>query len=87
MQFFLSYLTHRHFWGGGVEPGSAPQMHCNENSKQIFPEMKLFDLVPNFYTHVAVSDLYIPTVGPQTQYSKIGGPIVGIYKPLRDTSI
>jgi hypothetical protein len=24
----------------------------------------------------------IPTIGPQTEYSKIGGPIVGIYKSL-----
>jgi hypothetical protein len=47
----------------------------------IFPEMKLRGLVP----HVSVSDLYIPTIGPQTQYSKKGGPIIGIYKLLRDT--
>ncbi len=60
-------------------------MHCNENSRQIFPEMKLRGLVPNFYIHVSVNDLYIPTIGPQTQYSKIGGPIVGIYESLTDT--
>ncbi len=42
-------------------------MHCPENSKQIFPEMKLRGLVPNFETHVSVSDLYIPTYSPQTQ--------------------
>ncbi len=29
--------------------------------------------------HVSVNDLYIPTISPQTQYSKIGGPIVRIY--------
>ncbi len=52
-------------------------MHCTENSKKIFLEMKLRGLVPNFYFHVSVSDLNIPTIGPQTQYSKIG--IVGIY--------
>ncbi len=59
-------------------------MHCTENWKQIFPEMKLLRLVPNVYIHVFVSDFYIPTIGPQTQYSKIGGPIVGIYKSLTD---
>jgi hypothetical protein len=59
-------------------------MHCTENSKQIFPEMKLRGLFPNFYIHVSVSDLYIPTIGQQTQYSKIGGRIVGIYKSLTD---
>ncbi len=61
------------------------QMHCTQNPKQIFPEMKLRGFVPNFYIHVSVSDLCIPTIGPQTQYSKIGGPIVGIYKLLTDT--
>ncbi len=62
-------------------------MHSIENSKQIFLEMKLRGLLfPNFYTHVSVSDLYIPTIGPLTQSSKyVGGPIVGIYKSLTDT--
>jgi hypothetical protein len=58
------------------------QMHCIENSKQIIPEMKLRGLVPNFHIHVSVSDLYDPTIGLQTQYSKIGGQIVGIYKSV-----
>jgi len=31
---------------------SALQRHYTENSKQIFPEMKLRSLVPNFYIHV-----------------------------------
>jgi hypothetical protein len=61
------------------------QMHYTENSKQIFPEIKLRGLVPNFYIHVSVSNLYIPTIGPQMQYSKIGRPIVAIYKSLTDT--
>ncbi len=47
-------------------------MNFTENSKQIFPEMKLRGLVPNFYIHVSVHDLYIPMIGPQTQYNKIG---------------
>jgi hypothetical protein len=55
-------------------------MHCTENSKQIFPEMELRGLVPNFHIFVSVADFYIPTIGPQTQYSEIGGPIVKIYK-------
>jgi len=54
-------------------------MHCPENSKQIIPDVKLRGLGPNFYIHESVSDLYIPTIGPQTQYSKIGGRIVGIF--------
>jgi hypothetical protein len=36
---------------------------CTKNSKQIFPEMKLRGLVPNFYIHISVSDLYIPMIG------------------------
>jgi hypothetical protein len=61
-------------------------MYCIVNSKQIFPENKLRGLVPNFYIHVYVCEhLYIPTIGPQTLYCKIGGPIVGIYKSLTDT--
>jgi hypothetical protein len=42
------------------------QTHCTENSKQIFPGMKLHSLVHNSYIHVSVSDLYIPTSGPPT---------------------
>jgi hypothetical protein len=37
-------------------------LHCTENSKQIFPEIKLRGLVSNFYIHVSVSDT--PTIGP-----------------------
>jgi hypothetical protein len=54
-------------------PFSGP-MHCTENSRQIISEIKLCGLVPNSYIHVSVSDLYILTIGPKTQYSKIGGP-------------
>ncbi len=41
---------------------SALQRHHTENSKQIFPEMKLSSLVPNSYIHFSVNDLYIPTI-------------------------
>jgi hypothetical protein len=41
--------------------------------------MELHGLVSNFYIHVSVSDLYIPKIGPQTQFCKIGGPTMGIY--------
>jgi hypothetical protein len=37
--------------------------------------MKLCGLVPNFCINVFMSDLYIPWIGPQTLYRKIGGPI------------
>jgi|LakMenE01Jun11ns_1017448.scaffolds.fasta_scaffold8823325_2 hypothetical protein len=48
----------------------ARQRHYTENSKQIFPEMKLRGIVLNSYIHVSVSDLYIPTV--QSAYSAAG---------------
>jgi hypothetical protein len=35
-------------------------LHCTENSKQIFPEIKLRGLFP---VYVSVSDLYILTIG------------------------
>ncbi len=38
-------------------------VHITENLNQIFPEMKLGGLAPNFYIHVPVSDLYIPMIG------------------------
>jgi hypothetical protein len=61
------------------------EMYRTENSKPIFPEIKLRGLVPDFYIHVTVSDLYSPTIGQQTQYGKIGGPTVArIYKLLTD---
>ncbi len=37
--------------------------HCTRNSKHVFLEMKLRDLVPSFYIHVSGSHLYIPTIG------------------------
>ncbi len=46
--------------------------------------MKLRGLVPDFYIHVPWSDLLNPMISPQTQYGKIGGPIVGKYKSLTD---
>jgi hypothetical protein len=60
-------------------------MHCTENPIYVFSEMKLFDLVPNSYIHVSVSNFYIPRVGQLLSYSKIGRLILGIYKSLTDT--
>jgi hypothetical protein len=33
-------------------------MHCTENLIYVFPEVKLRGLIPNFYIHEFVSDLY-----------------------------
>jgi hypothetical protein len=40
-------------------------MHCTEYVKHTFPAMKLSRLIHNFYIHISVSNLYIPTIGPQ----------------------
>jgi hypothetical protein len=37
--------------------------HCTENPIYVFPEMKLCGLVPSFYIHVSVSNLYILRIG------------------------
>jgi hypothetical protein len=40
-------------------------IHCTENSKHKFSEIKLLGLVPNFYSRVSARNLYFPTIGPQ----------------------
>jgi hypothetical protein len=56
-----------------------------ENSKQIFPKKKLRGHSPNFYNHVSVSHLYIPTIDLPILLQEICGRILGIYKSPTDT--
>jgi hypothetical protein len=64
----------------------AKQYHTvPKNLKQKFPDMKLRSLVPNFYIHVSVSDLYIPTIGPPIFLYCVCGLILGKYKSHTDT--
>ncbi len=42
------------------------QRYNTENWKQIFPEKELHGHNHNFYIHVSVSDLYIPTIDLHT---------------------
>jgi hypothetical protein len=52
-------------WKNDLEPRPGVRTpHCTENSKQIFPDMKLRGLLPNFCFHESVSDFYIPMIGP-----------------------
>jgi hypothetical protein len=51
----------------------------------LFPEKELRCLSPNFHSHVFVADLCIPRIGSHIFCSRIGRPIVGIYKSLTDT--
>ncbi len=58
------------------------QRQFTENSKQIFPEIKLRGLSPNSYFYVSVSDLYIPTIGLPILVQE--NRCVGIYKSVTD---
>jgi len=40
-------------------PHTHTIIHCKENSNDLFPEIKLRGLVPNFHIYTSVSDLYI----------------------------
>ncbi len=59
--------------------------HCNENPIYLFPEKELCGLRPSFHLYVSVSNLYIPRISPHISWSRIGRPIVGIYKSLTGT--
>ncbi len=56
-------------------------VHWNENPIYVFPEKELRGLSPNFRVHVSVRDLVFHIFS----CSRIGRPIVGIYKSLTDT--
>ncbi len=59
-------------------------LHCNKNPIYVFLFWELCGLSPNFHFHVSVIDLYIPRIGLHISSSRIGTPIVGIYKSLTD---
>jgi hypothetical protein len=59
---------------------------CNENPIYVFPKKELRGLSPNFHIHVSVCVIYIfPELLHIFSCSKIGRPIVEIYKSLTDT--
>ena len=45
----------------------------------VFPELKLRGLLPNFYIHGSVSDLYIPTIGPPILLLENRETVLGIF--------
>ncbi len=72
--------------GWGQTDEDIPRLldiHCNENPVYVFLFWELRGLNPNFHSHV--SDLYSPRIGLHISSSRIGRPIVGIYKSLIDT--
>ncbi len=61
------------------------QRQYTENTKQIFPEIKLCGPLPDSYTFMFLSAIYIfPQSVCLLCCRKIGGPTVGIYKSLTD---
>ena len=71
-----------------LESGECTLQRQNaENLKQIFPEKEYRGLSPNFHIHVSVSELHISTMGLPVLLEELCGPILGICKPLTDTSM
>ncbi len=59
-------------------------MHCKENPIYVFLFWELCGLSPNFHIHVSVSDCFIPKSVHIFPCSRIGRPILEIYKSLAD---
>ncbi len=55
-------------------------IHLKENPNYVFLCWELRRLSLIFHIHVSVSDLYIPRIGPHISCSRIGRPILEIYK-------
>ena len=55
---------------------------ATKNPIYVFLCWELRRLSSNFHIHVSVSDLYSPRIGLHISSSRIGRPIVGIYKSL-----
>ncbi len=65
-----------------TDPGAFFHLHCNENPIYLFPEKELRGLSPNFN----MCAIYIfPEWVHIFSCSRIGRPILGIHKSLRDT--
>ncbi len=60
--YFSSHVARNGSSAAAAIAHATMQRNCAENSKQIFPDMKLRRLVPNSYMHDSVGDLYIPTI-------------------------
>jgi hypothetical protein len=63
----------------------ASCMYCTKSPIYVFPEIKRRGLVPYSYIDLSMIDLYIPRIVCLFGCSKIGRPILGIYKSLTDT--
>ena len=62
----------------------AVPLHCKENPIYVFLFWELRSLIPNFHIHVSVSDLYFPGSVHIFPCSRIGRPILEIYKSFTD---
>ncbi len=52
----------KHWSAGPTFPSLAVCKHCSEDLKDIFPEMKLRSLVPNFYIHIYSIYIFLQSV-------------------------
>ncbi len=69
-------------FGGGLAQGKGA-IHCKENPLSIFLFWEQRGLSPN--ANMSVSDLYIPRIGLHISSSRIGRPMVGMYRSLTET--
>jgi hypothetical protein len=68
-------------WG---QDSKVTFIRYSKNRNYVFLLCELRGLSPNFHSHVSVSDLYIPRIGPHISCSRIGRPILEIYESLTD---
>ncbi len=84
--FDPSIRRHSGIWGAADEAVlNTVQKKIKISPKKIFKKKEVRGLSTNFHIHVSGSDLYNFRIGPHIYCSRIGRPIVGIYKSLTDT--
>ncbi len=78
--FWDGVAVWRRHWG-------VAYSNCKENPIYVFLFWELLGLSPNFHIHVSVNVFiqYIPRIGPQFSYSRIGRSKVEIYNTLTYT--
>jgi hypothetical protein len=78
----------RYHMNYGIAIGKKFVYRCCHTAKKniiyVFLFWELRGLSPNFHILVSVSDSYIPRIGQHISFSRIGRPILEIYKSLTD---
>ncbi len=76
-----------------LDPINPDPQHCDRRTvktqyrkfETTFPRKGIVRFIPNFHIHVSVSDFIYPGSVCLFSFTRIGDPIVGIYKSLIDT--